>query len=354
MTSINKLKTFASKNYNNKYLKTNAKNTEFLEFPLSKPRKSLGTAKHMADQFFEAKSRQLRSCTQLLAKLQNSREEIQNSIDKEVFNNLQSLLAQLNDYTDKYLNELKRHLGEKHWKKLELGFIKSHLNPSFNMEINRPMVNLNTVNDFNQILKSIENAQSFNPEWLKILSMDSKEKNVAFYFTEKIFVLHILSYCQKYFGTIKEDQLMMQKVDYFKRIVELYRKQLEMYEELVDSGNLSRIILSEKFSVMNHILALKPSEIEKSFPVDVVLIGDSKFEFLKTRNTLGEHWKSRYTNQCSILETAQKYIQDHHYLIQININGMTFNLRSKPTLSEQFYDEFFSLSKVYTELTKYL
>ncbi|CAH7685147.1 hypothetical protein PPACK8108_LOCUS19623 [Phakopsora pachyrhizi] len=174
----------------------NTKSTRHIpirEFPLSKPRKSLGTAKHMADQFFEAKSRQLRSCTQLLAKLQNSREEIQNSIDKEVFNNLQSLLAQLNDYTDKYLNELKRRksanllLNERFVNLILEDFAKvfehisQHFYPAFKIE-NSPATSF-TLHIINWLA---ENVQDMHLILFKLLNREKMMEGLEWYTSSQI------------------------------------------------------------------------------------------------------------------------------------------------------------------------
>ncbi|KAI8458000.1 hypothetical protein BY996DRAFT_6454251 [Phakopsora pachyrhizi] len=60
---------------------------------------------------------------------------------------------------------------------LELGFIRAHMDSLLKMK--------NTRANFEEILKAMEEAPSFNPNWLKVLNMDSVEKDLPAFYGEK-------------------------------------------------------------------------------------------------------------------------------------------------------------------------
>ncbi|KAI8457995.1 hypothetical protein BY996DRAFT_6411253 [Phakopsora pachyrhizi] len=169
---------------------------------------------------------------ELITKLHNLSGEVQNLSNKDVYVNFQSLIENLKHYQSKDLSRLGLNdessllshkelgnlilqdfkktfehifqnfnhdfkienlpeipialhtidwlalsLNKNHWGKLELGFIRAHMDSLLKMK--------NTRANFEEILKAMEEAPSFDPNWLKVLNMDSVEKDLPAFYGEK-------------------------------------------------------------------------------------------------------------------------------------------------------------------------
>ncbi|CAH7673494.1 expressed protein [Phakopsora pachyrhizi] len=146
-------------------------------------------------------------------------------------------------------------LGNNHWQRLELGFIRAHMDSLFNIRERRT--------EFKEILKAIEEALSFNPNWVDVLNMDSVEKNLPAFFGEKVLVLHALNYCRKNFKNFELEEPIETKVYYFKACFNLFKRQLIVLQDLAKFENSRMVDNTKHFPVMNFVLRLDLSAMEK-------------------------------------------------------------------------------------------
>ncbi|CAH7684188.1 expressed protein [Phakopsora pachyrhizi] len=248
------------------------------------------------------------------------------------------------------LNFLKRN----HWKKLELGFISAHLNPSLNNMINNSIMDWKTADRLDRILESIEESKSFNHNWLKVLNMDLESISIPVFFAEKAVIFHTLMYCQKYFEDFNIDQLMRRKVEYFKRSFNLFGKQLEIYQELKNLDNFSSIRLSEKLSAINHILGLMTLEKNGKNPRSIVLVGNSEIGFTTTIENIDKYWISRYMDQCRQLTTAQEKVGELYTPKWISSNDKEFSTWLETSQLQYFNSEIIELTNVFMGLESFL
>ncbi|KAI8450566.1 hypothetical protein BY996DRAFT_4151637 [Phakopsora pachyrhizi] len=245
-------------------------------------------------------------------------------------------------------------LEKNHWKRVELGFIKVHLSPSFNIKINDSLMATNTVIGFEEIFKSMEKAHSFNSEWLKVLSMDKETKSAPLFFVEKVFVLHTLRYCKKYFENFNLDSIMEQKVEFFTKSYSLFRRQLIMHEELEDSEYVRTVEFPKNLSVIKHVLSLRKLAINKKPSITEVRLDGISVVFAKALRCMDKSWISRYIWKCNnlILSEQEMLFLNVSAWISSSDEKFTSWLNSKPL--QDFYNEVLAINKSYTALGGFL
>ncbi|CAH7675012.1 expressed protein [Phakopsora pachyrhizi] len=252
------------------------------------------------------------------------------------------------------IRNLLKYLDKIHWMKLELGFIRAHLIPFLDKNTIDPFVNWNTVSGFEEILKAMEEAHGFDPVWLKALSMDSKSKNAPMFFVEKVFVLHALSYCQKYFKNFNLEKPMTRKVEYFKRSFDLFRKQLMMYEELVDSENVSKVLLPDELSILHYVFRFKRSTMEEKIIRLLNTPAEPEIEFAKAVEDLDKNWKSKFVQQCGVLDKTQKDIKKFYSSVWISPSDEEFIYWVNDPQYRRFNNELFALNELFMEIQGFL
>ncbi|KAI8454361.1 hypothetical protein BY996DRAFT_6413946 [Phakopsora pachyrhizi] len=224
----------------------------------------------------------------LLLKLKSSREEILKSGGEEAYSNLQRLLDNLDLYQFESSREVyriyeaslkfqKERLGENHLKKLELGFIRAHMNSLIKDN--------NTRAKFEEILKKMEEALSFSPNWLNVLHMNSVKQDSPTFFAEKVLFLHALNYCYGVYHNFKYGSPIRTKVDIFEECFNLFKRQLMVLLDLAESENCSQVDISTDFPVMHYLLGLELMAMRNSLPGEDE-IERRKSRFLKQYNKL--------------------------------------------------------------------
>ncbi|CAH7673498.1 expressed protein [Phakopsora pachyrhizi] len=195
----------------------------------------------------------------------------------EVFktNEIQDLL--LNHQDLGAIRNILNCLGENHLKKLELGFIRAHMNSLIKDN--------NTRAKFEEILKKMEEALSFSPNWLNVLHMNSVKQDSPTFFAEKVLFLHALNYCYGVYHNFKYGSPIRTKVDIFEECFNLFKRQLMVLLDLAESENCSQVDISTDFPVMHYLLGLELMAMRNSLPGEDE-IERRKSRFLKQYNKL--------------------------------------------------------------------
>ncbi|CAH7673501.1 hypothetical protein PPACK8108_LOCUS8360, partial [Phakopsora pachyrhizi] len=167
-------------------------------------------------------------------------------------------------------------LGKKHRRKLELGFIRAHIDPLFKDKIKRA--------DFENILLEIEEASSFSHLWLDVLNMNSVAEDLTAFFGEKVLVIHALDYCSKIYDDFILKSPIRKKVNIFKGCFNLFNMQLRVLLELAEVEN-RRPVISTDFPLMHYLLGLELLAMRNSLPGEDD-IECRKSRFLKQYNDL--------------------------------------------------------------------
>ncbi|KAI8443686.1 hypothetical protein BY996DRAFT_6550176 [Phakopsora pachyrhizi] len=98
----------------------------------------------------------------------------------------------------------------------------------------------------------------------------------------------------KYGFKIKKRSYVFQ---YFKRSFDLFRKQLMMYEELVDSENVSKVLLPDELSILHYVFRFKRSTMEEKIIRLLNTPAEPEIEFAKAVEDLDKNWKSKFVQQ---------------------------------------------------------
>ncbi|CAH7672709.1 expressed protein [Phakopsora pachyrhizi] len=223
-------------------------------------------------------------------------------------------------------------LNKNHWGKLELGFIRAHMDSLLKMK--------NTRANFEEILKAMEEAPSFNPNWLKVLNMDSVEKDLPAFYGEKVLVLHALNYCRKNHKNFKLEEPIKKKVIFFNACFNLFNKQFIFFLDMVELENIRKIYTSIDFPLLHYILRLQSLAMRNS------LHGDNIITSAQSIRHLNLYIKTRFLNQYKNLEKAYKNFIHLHSLINIFHENDELISWEYNTPMYRLYNELFALQDI--------
>ncbi|CAH7678652.1 expressed protein [Phakopsora pachyrhizi] len=227
-------------------------------------------------------------------------------------------------------------LKKNHWRKLELGFIRAHMNSLFKMK--------NIRADFEEILKAMEEAPSFNPNWLKVLNMDSVEKDVPAFFGEKVLVLHALNYCRKNYENFKLEEPIKKKVIFFNSCFNLFRKQLIVLLDMNELGDPSMVDIAINFPVMHYVLNLKSSAMRNT------LQGGYGNKSAQIVRNLGRYKDLRFLTQYKDLEISFNNFFYSHSLIDTFHENDELISWERNTPMNRLCIELFAIHEIYKSM----
>ncbi|KAI8443313.1 hypothetical protein BY996DRAFT_8275092 [Phakopsora pachyrhizi] len=181
--------------------------------------------------------------------------------------------------------------------------------------------------------------------------MDKETENALLFFVEKVFVLHILRYCQKYFENFKLDNLMEQKLEFFTMSSGLFRRLLIMHEELEDSEYVRTVEFSKDLLVIEHVLTLRKCATNKKPFITKVRLDNICIVFAKEFRYIDKSWISRYIRQCNELIMAEQEMRSLYVSPWISPSDENFIswLNKKPL--QDFYNEVLAINEGYMALS---